>query len=625
MKRICPLIIYTILLQIQLVAQSFDKVVISNLSVINSKNLDFSPVFHKDGLVFVSNQEVSGKEKIFDKRINQPAMSLFLAKQIQKGDFQKPIPFAPDLVTTVHEGPLAFTKDFKTLFFSRNNNTNGKPKYVDFVDHIQIYESQQTEQGWTKAKPLDFNRDTEDYCHPTVSSDGSKLYFSSNRGGGFGGMDLYVSLKQANGKWGAPINLGSSINSNKNEVFPYIHEDGTLYYSSNKEGGIGGLDIYYAQLKNDVFATPLSIGTPLNSENDDFGFIIDKDKKSGYFTSNRTGGVGFDDIYNFVFEEAPQAIQVIVLDKKTMQVIPNATLSMSMNGDANSMQKLYTDANGKSILLLKTANDYDISAEKTNYISQNIQIAQNDKRTEITILLDQPEPQPRPIVLTVLDAKTRLPLSNAAVAWGSSNIATNSEGKATISLIRDNDYTFDISKISYNGEKVVFSKNDTRDEIEVLLSSNIPEPAPKPVVVVTKPTEPVISEEVFRIRNIYYDFGKDLIRADARNTLDELITQLNKYPEIEILLTAHTDSRGSSAFNDDLAKRRAINVEKYLLQNGIAKSRIQYQSSGKNKLVNNCGDGVPCDETAHQSNRRTEITVLRKGANSPKIIEESKN
>jgi outer membrane protein OmpA-like peptidoglycan-associated protein len=672
MKKKSQLIVPFLCIHAMLMAQPFNKVNISNVSVINSTTLDFSPAFHKDGIVFVSNNAVEGKDKMYDKHINQKTMSLFIAKRNAKGDLQKPEPFALELVTSVHEGPLTFTKDFKTLYFSRNNNQKGgKAKYVEKIDRMQIYESHQSDKGWSTPKQLVFDREIRDFCHPTLSADGQKMYFSSNRKGGYGGMDLYVSQKQPNGDWGAPNNLGPYINSANNEVFPFIHEDGTLYFSSNKEGGLGGLDVYYARPRMEIFDIPLSIGTPFNSQKDDFGFILDKERKLGYFTSNRAGGHGEDDIYSFATtdeitpnESKDQEIILVVLDDKTLKPITNATVLLGLS-NLFSAQKNITDENGKTTLKLNRAHDYDVKVDKTTYNAGQIAIGKEDARREYIVLLNQPDAEERNITLIVLDKNTRQPLQNAVVNWGQNNIFTNKKGKVILNINRDEDYNIKVDKMKYNSDKIAFLKEDGREEIEVLLDNSnnidvastsnndqktskneslfvekpIDSYAPDAVNRSDFPSKPrsnngnnkaekvskieivAVSNEVFHLNNIYYDFDKANIRSDASETLDSLIVILDKFSDMEIELIAHTDSRGTNRYNDNLAQRRAINAEKYLLQNGISKSRIIHKSKGENELANDCGDGVPCDEMRHQLNRRTEVRIVKKGSAEGRVIE----
>jgi outer membrane protein OmpA-like peptidoglycan-associated protein len=665
MKKKSQFLIPFLCIHAMLMAQPFNKVNISNVSVINSTTLDFSPTFHKDGIVFVSNNTIEGKDKMYDKHINQKTMSLFIAKRNAQGDLQKPEPFALELVTSVHEGPLTFTKDFKTLYFSRNNNQKGgKAKYVEQIDRMQIYESHQTDKGWSKPKQLEFDREEKDFCHPTLSNDGKKLYFSSNRKGGFGGMDLYMSNMLTNGDWGTPNNLGPAINSANNEVFPFIHEDGTLYFSSNKDGGMGGLDVYYARPKMEIFDTPISIGTPFNSQKDDFGFILDKERKLGYFTSNRTGGHGEDDIYSFATtdeitpnESAEYEITLVVLDDKTLKPITRADVLLGLNNWFLN-QKIMTDDSGKTMLKLNRKHDYEIKVDKSTYKVEQIAIEKENTRHEIIILLNQPDAEERNITLIVLDKNTRQPLQNAVVNWGQNNIFTNKKGKVILNLNRDEDYSIKVDKMKYNSDQIAFTKEDKREEIEVLLDNsnnsdvvststdNNKTPintsdsyAPDAVNRSDFPSKPktnngnnktnkdseveivAVSNEIFHLNNIYYDFDKANIRSDASETLDSLIVILNKFSDMEIELIAHTDSRGTNRYNDNLAQRRAFNAEKYLLQNGISKSRIIHKSKGENELTNDCGDGVPCDEMRHQLNRRTEVRIVKKGSAEGRVIE----
>lgn len=490
-------------------AQPFSNVSISNVSIINTATFDFSPTFHKDGIVFVSNNDIQGKKKIFDKLFKQRTMSLFMARRDTKGLLSAPQPFAMELVSKVHEGPIAFEKDYKTVYISRNNNRkrSGRAKYADDdVDYMKIYVSQLGEKGWSTPKEMALNLKQSDACHPALSPDGKRIYFSSNRPNGFGGMDLYVCEKMKD-QWSKPMNLGAKVNSDKNDVFPYVNADGKLYFSSDREGGKGGLDIYYYNINtankptahiNDT-STPLSIGAPFNSENDDFGFILDRNSKNGYFTSNRSGGVGGDDIYAFNMpdETLPKLEKEVVVVKET---------------------KIET---------------------------------------------------PKKEVVVVKETKTETP-----------NL--KEENKKELPVL-----------INHEKEVVVINK------------------PPVETKSVTPPVE-LVKETVYQLKNIYYNYDDASIRKDASTTLDSLVTVLNTYPDMYIELAAYTDSRGTSQYNDILSKKRAENAATYLIKRGIDPKRLVQVHYGKRKALNDCGgNNTPCPEGIHQTNRRTEVRVIK--------------
>ncbi len=621
-------IILNFYVSIVLHAQIFEKANITNVSVINSSKLDFAPAFYKDGLVFVSNTEAPGISKMYDKRINQKTMSLFIAKKNQAGSLQKPEPFALELVSTVHEGPLSFSNDFNTIYFSRNNNKKGgKAKYVELVDRMQIYISHFNNKTWSKPQRVEFDRETKDFCHPSLSTDGKKLYFSSNRKGGYGGMDLYVSDILPNGKMGKPFNLGSNINTDKNEVFPFIHADGTLYFSSNKLGGQGGLDIYYThqQVGQDIFANPLSIGAPFNSEKDDFGFILDTDHTLGYFSSNRSGGFGEDDIYSFVLAHkikpllSPEPLKtLLVLDNKTKLPIANADIILTKN---DNQKAFYTNDNGK-ILLEKWDNqyNYNIKINKGKYNSEQITLMKNDTTSEIIVLLDAVQDKKQiEIIIQVLDLDTRLPIDKAFVSWQNKNeIITDEKGLSLLYLERGNDYNFKILKENYDAENITFTKDDKRTNITVYIHRTALNPltglgkaidADSKLPPMDSDNSTKVKNDSYSIVNIYYDFDKSLIRQDARNILDSVIIILKKYPELNIDLESHTDSRGTNKYNYDLSLRRTYSASEYLVKRGIAPQRIIQLAQGETMPTNNCTDNIHCDKITHQANRRTVIRL----------------
>ncbi len=633
-------------LAIGLSAQSFDKAIISNVSIVNSSKLDFAPAFHKDGIVFVSNnQDIVSKNKMFDKHINQKTMSLLISKKDNKGVLQKPEPFAVELVTTVHEGPLTFSKDFKTVYFSRNNNQkSGKAKYVELIDRMQIYRSELTDKGWGKPTRVEFDRETKDYCHPTLSADGKWIYFSSNRKGGYGGMDLYMSEILPNGKVGKPMNLGPTVNSEKNEVFPFLHTDGTLFFSSNKLGGTGGLDIYHVRKKqsSEEFGTPLSIGTPFNSEKDDFGFILNNERKLGYFSSNRAGGFGEDDIYSFLMDDKLQPNQeetlpllVTVLDRHTQAIIANAEVTLLLqNAHENGVQKYTTNEKGQVTLSRKRQYDYEVKINKDTYDTELFGLTKTDMRPEIIVLLDKPKEENLTVVtVQVLDRDTRKPISLANVHWRKrGNVLTEADGTAILHIDKGDNHNIDILKADYFTEKITYTKEDTRTKITILMrqskaiatldkATNPAINANPASILVERPVTTAANTEFIYMNKIYYDFDKAHIRKDACRTLDSVIIMLNLYPDMMIEVEAHTDSRGANRYNDNLSERRAINATQYLIKNGINRHRINRVSRGELVLTNDCDDDVPCAETDHQANRRAEIRIVKYGSAEGKVIE----
>jgi outer membrane protein OmpA-like peptidoglycan-associated protein len=231
-----------------------------------------------------------------------------------------------------YTGGLFFTSDGKEVYFTRNESDEKfiKKKHftkhgisVDGVNTLGIYKATVDHNKWTNITHLNFNSIDHSCMHPSLSSDGNKLYFSSNRKGGFGGYDLYYVQKQ-NGDWGEPINLGKYINSLDDEMFPYIVDDTTLYFSSDGHIGYGGSDIYYSNKRDGMWQVPVNAGKPINSSKDDFAFIFAEDHQHGYFGSDRNSAPGKDDIYSFQIKPDLIIGRGVVLDKLTLKPIANA-------------------------------------------------------------------------------------------------------------------------------------------------------------------------------------------------------------------------------------------------------------------------------------------------------------
>ncbi len=282
-------------------------VLIKNMEELNSEKLDFSPMFYRDGLVFTSTRDQNKNlSKRKDLWTNDNFMDLYFA-EVSADDISSGLStLFKDANIKYHDGTATFTQDQNTMYFARSNSGKGGKRRKDKkgITRLKIYESKSGGKGWSEAKELAFNDDDFDTCHPTLSEDGNVLFFSSDRPGGFGGMDLYKSRRMGNG-WSEPENLGPEINTEGNEIFPYIHEDGTLFFASNGLPGIGGLDIFstvgvQGQDYNTTWSKPNNLGKPLNTKKDDFGLIVDISGTKGYFTSNREGGHGMDDIYSFI-------------------------------------------------------------------------------------------------------------------------------------------------------------------------------------------------------------------------------------------------------------------------------------------------------------------------------------
>ena len=304
----------------------------------NSPVSDFGASFYKNGIVFASSRN-DGK---LYKWNEQPFLQLFYKEE--SSDNVKL--FSSDVNTKFHESSTSFTKDGNTMYFTRNYYYKGKvTKTSDKVIGLKIYKATLKDGEWTDIVPMPFNNDEYNVAHPALSMDEKQLYFASDMPGSNGQSDIYVVDIQGDNTYSSPRNLGKAINTSGRENFPYVSNNGTLYFSSNGHPGLGGLDIYMADLK-DLEKAPINLAKPVNSERDDFEFIIDEYSNVGYLTSNRHHGKGDDDIYKFSREVCTQKIAGTVKDKKTSEIIPGANVII-YDENQKEVRRFTSDAQGK--------------------------------------------------------------------------------------------------------------------------------------------------------------------------------------------------------------------------------------------------------------------------------------
>ncbi len=305
---------------------------IKNLEV-NTKLSDFGASFYQGDILFASNG-LSNNKSTKNWTNGQPYLELYRGAKAADGEIMDTKPFSDQLNTKYHESNAVFTKDGKTVYFTRNNYYN-KTYGKDSIgwNNLKLFRADIDEIGtWSNVMPLPFNDDNYSVGHPALSPDERTLYFTSDMPGSIGQKDIFKSSIGSDGSYGAPINLGSQVNTIGTEMFPYISQSGKLYFSSDGRGGQGGLDVYVVPTNNTNIA-PKSVGSPINSPKDDFCFIIDEAKRYGYFSSNREGGKGDDDIYYFDELNAPefscnQVITGVVRDKNNGALLPNSLVTL---------------------------------------------------------------------------------------------------------------------------------------------------------------------------------------------------------------------------------------------------------------------------------------------------------
>lgn len=305
----------------------------------NSSNSDFGPSYYGDKLVFASSRDTGTVRKIIHKWNDKPFLDLYQGTIDEKtADVASVKSLSSILNTKFHESTPVFTKDLKTVYFTRNNYNKGKfRKAANGINKLKIYRSNKNEAGnWSQPESLSINNDEYVVAHPALSADEKKLYFSSTMPGGEGLSDIYVVDIAEDGTFGKPINMGPKVNTEGVESFPFIgKKSNDLYFASNGNIGLGGLDLYMVTLgaNNQVISELINLGEPANSPDDDFAFILDEETKTGYLSSNRPGGKGDDDIYKFtqigeLKRECKVDIEGVITNKISGELLPGTEVTL---------------------------------------------------------------------------------------------------------------------------------------------------------------------------------------------------------------------------------------------------------------------------------------------------------
>ncbi|MGB0974214.1 MAG: OmpA family protein [Flavobacteriaceae bacterium] len=333
-------------------------------SPLNTTNSDYGAIRHKGHTYFVSARE---DEDASVKRIynwnNQPFLDIF-----KVNDSSNLVTRIEDGVNTkLHEGAACFTPDGKYMFFTRNNYFNKKEiKDDQNINNLKIFKAEWVDGKWQNSKPLFFSSDSYSIGHPSISADGKKLFFTSDMPGGYGGTDIYVSEIHDRGGVRKPMNLGPTINTEGNEMFPFYNsEEEKLYFSSEGHLGLGQLDIFVAEYQDDNYQNVANLGEPINSTQDDFAFNINKAGTKGYFASNREGGVGDDDIYSFT-RAIDLTLKGIVTDKITHEPLEHATILLS-NSKGEIIYQVTTGADGYYEKIIERDHNYQLNGDKPKF------------------------------------------------------------------------------------------------------------------------------------------------------------------------------------------------------------------------------------------------------------------
>jgi len=382
---------------------------------LNSEYSDFGAYEYGGKLYFLSTRNETRKTYGWNK---QPSLDIFVADNVG-GTFKNSKEIEGEINTKFHEGTVAISNDGSTIYFTRNDYLNGNyRKDNDGINHLKIYKATLVNGSFQDIEDLPFNDVSFSNANPALSPDETKLYFSSDRPGGYGASDLYVVQIKEDGSFVEPKNLGPAVNTERRENFPFIDQENTLYFSSDGHLGLGGLDVYYAKVDSGSFLPPQNLGSPLNSNADDFAFTYNGNIEKGYVSSNRTEkkkGKVIDNIYraNLVHPLEQTSLLVEVVDAKTERFIENAQV-IFYDEYQNEFIRNRTNATGVSKNFLPTGQKFDLQVNMSNYESQSISLRIPETQMLVRVALE-PELTETEVELLILQERIFFEYDDATI------------------------------------------------------------------------------------------------------------------------------------------------------------------------------------------------------------------
>jgi outer membrane protein OmpA-like peptidoglycan-associated protein len=545
----------------------------------NSSRGDFASSLMPEGVVVSSSRDLSARNWEYDNSnyMNTYVYSDSLGK-ITELNF---------LGHTRHDGTACYDSKSKSWIFSKNYDI----KAGEYSKTGIFFYNEESK----SEIPFPFNSKEYFVAQPFLNKTGDILWFSSDMPGSLGKSDIWYSVKKE-GAWTEPVNAGSGVNTFEEDLFPVVNGE-DLYFSSEGRAGLGGLDLFKISLKDRTTAQPINLGGVVNSNRDDFSLLLKEDGVNGYLSSNR------NDFVDHIF--SVKLNPLIFLYRAKLRVDHPITVGLDqipviVRNNGVIEDTLYADKTGVFTFPAKFNNAYtfDVSHEEIEPLTDAYSTVGKIKSDTADRLLNL-NSKYIPLSTIVLDDKTKEPVVNAEVTLlnkttgQKEQLMTDDKGNITTKLLRNAEYEMRAEKQGYIGNNMDLSTKVASDELDKNL-----------------PIQKIRKGAKFEVENVLYDFGKATLRPESKIELNKIVEFLNDNPTIKVELSSHTDSRGSDKRNQALSQSRAQSCVNYLISQGVSKTRIVAKGYGESQLLNKCKNGVTCDESDHQKNRRTEIKIL---------------
>jgi outer membrane protein OmpA-like peptidoglycan-associated protein len=571
-------------------------------TIINSEQADLGVAIMDDLLLFSSarGQGAGGKRKYnWD---HEPFLNLYTAV-LRGSKPSEATVLRKDLNSRYHDGTASYDSVNHRLYFTRNNvfygavkkATDGEVKLGIFYSDIVQGETGTRE--WGTLVPFEHNPPEHDAGHPFATRDGRYLFFVSDMPGGLGGTDIWYCENLSN-QWGTPVNMGVPVNTPGNEMFPFLARDSSFFFSSNGHAGLGGMDIFHATLTSTGAARVQNMGYPLNTRYNDHNLALLADDSTGFFVSDRPGGLGSDDIYGCTVKRPGMLLRGIVLEKMTDAPVSEA-LIMVKGKDGRFLEgtRLKSKEDGTFVMDVPFQEKITIVATKNGYLQKEVvlqpatdavdnvvvELLKYDFGAEGTVYkgeTDEPVPGAKVFLVDLQDKVIAESISKE-------------DGKYALPLQPNTDYRIKVEKEGYFKQS---ARITTKGKANGIIHTDF------------RLIELEL-DKIVRLENIYYDLGKATLRPQALVELDKLIQTLLDNPTVKIELSSHSDCRGKDAFNLTLSEKRAKSAVDYIVKKGIPNTQIVSKGYGELQPIEAC-ECTKCTDDQHQRNRRTEFKVI---------------
>lgn len=531
------------------------------LAPFNSKESDFSPAYWGKRIAFVSNRNHKAEKFKWD---NSSFLEIFFYEdgKVRQMKF--------DTKTHYHEGPLVVFPKGDSMIFTRNSQKKSKSQMrkslnpSDKINKLRLYIVYRQSNGdWGKEKEFPYNAEDFNTMHPALSPDGKTLYFVSDRVGSLGGMDLFVSHFE-NGQWSLPENLGDAINTRGNEAFPFVDSKGNLYFASNGHGGLGGFDIFIAENVGGKLMPPVNLGYPINSIKDDFGFIYNPETQMGFLSSNREGGLGKDDIYEFSTKRSFSTfneLNILTRNAQTLEPIGFAEIEIKT---AQKTSLYFTGDNGIAKHAFNKKLNYELIVNKQGFETVTVPLIPEQIATKTdkdTLIIDMPYERKSITIVRVFDEENRTPLSvKMNLSTAQKNIFQNKEitGRYEQNLDKGS-YEVGVWTKGYFYQFDSFKVLDKKAKTSKML-----------------PLKPLRSGALW-LTQVEFEKNSERPKRLGLKELEFVAKMMQENPSLSIRIMAYAQDFKQTNLNETLAKKRAKFVYDYLISKKIAKKRLVHE------------------------------------------------